>query len=114
MPGYRPGPLARQTHKFMPEYEKMAEIMREEGDTKFILARVNAELPENQALSGHYKIRGYPYIFYFNKHETHAYAKTDYLEMEKLLQRGLAKARAMLDWVRTTTQEVFGKDATEL
>ena len=58
LPGYRPGPLARQTHKFMPEYEKIAEIMREEGDTKFILARVNAELPENQALSGHYKIRG--------------------------------------------------------
>ena len=106
-------PWCQQTQKFMPEWEKMGDILHREGNTDFTLARVEAELPENAELSNHFKIRGYPYIFYFHKDEATFYARTDYLEMEKLINRGQAKGEAILDWIKSMTAEVFPPPAAE-
>ncbi len=59
-----------QSQKFMQEYETMADMLFEEGDADFTLARINAANKQNQAITAHYKVKSFPHLFYFHKQVT--------------------------------------------
>ena len=56
-----------QSQKFMVEYDKMANILHEEKEVNFTLARVNSANQQNQGITAHYKVKSFPHLFYFHK-----------------------------------------------
>ena len=94
----------------MVEYEKMADLLHEERDSNFTLARINSATQQNQALTAHYKIKSFPHLYYFHKQETMPYAKTDSREMSTLLDTESLEAGAMLRWLKRITTETFEEE----
>ena len=95
----------------MVEYEQMAEMLHQEKDTNFTLARINSANQLNQEITAHYKVKSFPHLFYFHKQEARPYAKTDAQEMSKVLDSGSFQASSYLRWLQRITKETFEQEA---
>lgn len=99
-----------RSQKFMPEYERMADMLYEENDSNFTLARINTALAHNQKIATHYKVKSFPHLLYFHKQEDKPYAKTDASEMAKVIDSETLNAAKMLRWLRNMTEETFEQE----
>ncbi|GHP08508.1 hypothetical protein PPROV_000724600 [Pycnococcus provasolii] len=96
------------SRRFMKTYDAMARLFEREGGN-YTLAKMDAEDNSNLPLTRHYKVRGYPSLFYFHKKEEKPYTRTDHTEIKKLFDAGKVQPALFVKWIKKITDDVFAE-----